>query len=112
MLLRFTKFKFSTSFFYKKANNFTVEINENVISVSVPPYLVYCGKYTLVSKLSSDFEKETFLAVQNIDSYVLADDPDLSIARYCNLDRYIVIYKGYRKIILVDKNKDGVLLKN
>jgi hypothetical protein len=112
MLLRFTKFKFSTSFFYRKVNNFTVEINDSKISVSVPPYLVYCGQYTLISKLSSDFEKETFLAVQSTDSYILDDDPDLSIAKYCNLDRYIVIYKGYRKIIVVDRNKDGVILKN
>lgn len=111
MELRFGKLKFGTGLFYKNVDSI-VRVDGANISVSIPKYLYYCNNFTLVLKHSEDYEKETFVAVKNMPDYDVANDVGLEMAKMLNLIHTIKIYKGFRKIIVVDSNYDGVILKN
>lgn len=112
MILRFKKMKFTTSLFYKSANTLQVEINNNIVNVTIFPYFTYSNSYTIISKYDEDFEKTTYIAVRNFKGYDLSNDPDLSKARMLDLINTIKIYKGYRKFLVADSKNNGIILKN
>ena len=112
MELRFNKFKTTSSLFYKKPEFASIKIEDHHLTLTIMPYFGLCEKFRLIGKIQQDFEKEIFAAIPNDIEYDDLSDPDFSTAKAMGIDRYICIYKNYRKVIILDGNNVGLILKN
>lgn len=112
MELRFKKFKTTNSLFYKKPDFASIKIENDHLTLMILPYLGLCEDFRLIGKIQQDFEKETFAAIPKDIEYDDLNDPDFSKAKAMGIDRYICIYKNYRKVIILDGNNVGIILKN
>lgn len=113
MKLYFTKFQNAKSFFSKKANGLSAELLNNEVIISCIESLYYSGHYTIIGKTQEDSEKEMFLIVESnyLEEFELSN-LDMEHIKLLNIDMYMVLHRNLRKICIVDRELNGIIMKN
>lgn len=101
----YNKYKFSTSIFYKSIEYAKIEHNSGIFSITVLPFLNYCGKYHIHSVALKDSNRTLFLTMKSDTDVV---DFDMMFG---SNEFFISISHDGRKAMVFDTNKDGIILK-
>lgn len=105
MNLFFSKCKFTTGLFYKRVDDARVEFKDGIFKVQILPYFNYSGHYHVHSVIKKTSNQTLYLTMKSSET-----KPDLSQISIYNSFQ-ISLYHTGKKIIIVDKDLRGIILK-
>ena len=106
MEYHFSKFKFSSGFFYNRIQLATLEHTSGIFRVNIIPYFAYSGKYHIHSVVEKDSNRTLFKTMKISKDTIGFENLDSSNQYFISLS-----HDG-NKAMIFQKDLDGIILKS
>lgn len=106
MFYHYSRYKFITSLLYRRIENAQVEFNNEFFRIKIYPFFTYSGYYHIHSIIKKTSNQTLYLTMKSSEN-----NPDFSLITPYNTFQVSLYHTG-KKMIIADKDLDGIILKS